>query len=135
MLASGDDDAGFVTQHHRKRWPTRTPRATGTARSGSAWTRRVHGGDDVGLFCSLLGLGLGERGAEHTGLVVFEALDFGFHVLEAGLFGGEVGFVWFRRLNGCFDWDLGLWSGWFGGRNGFDWGVDWVVFRREALGL
>ena len=43
----------------------------------------------VGLNGRLLGLGLRERGAEDTSLVVFEALDFGLHVLEAGLFGGE----------------------------------------------
>ena len=62
----------------------------------------------LGLFCRLLGLGLGKRGAEDLGLVVLEALYFGLHVSYASLFGGEVGFVWFRCLNGCFDWDFGL---------------------------
>ena len=80
------------------------------------------------MVCCLLGLGLGERGAEHAGLVVVEALDFRLHVLEAGLFRGECGFFWLRLA-----WRRGfrLLDGWFGGRNGFD----WVVFLREALGL
>ena len=34
----------------------------------------------VRLNCRLLGLGLGKRGAEHAGLVVLEALNFGLHV-------------------------------------------------------
>ena len=46
----------------------------------------------VELLAHLLGLGLGKRGAEHAGLVLFEALDLGLHVLLAGLFGGERGF-------------------------------------------
>ena len=56
----------------------------------------------VGLICRLLGLELGKRGAEDLGLVVLEALYFGLHVSYAGLFGGEVGFVWFRRWSGSF---------------------------------
>ena len=36
--------------------------------------------DGVGLIGRLLGFGLGKRGAEHSGLVLFEALNFGLHV-------------------------------------------------------
>ena len=67
-----------------------------------------HGGDGVGLFYRLLGLVLGDRGAEHTGLVVFEALDFGWHVLEAGLFGGPGRFLGFWCLDGCLFGHLGI---------------------------
>ena len=67
----------------------------------------------------LLGLGLGEFGAEDLGSVVFEALDFGLHVSYAGLFGGKVGFVWLRYFywgfDGSFDGDLGLGFGGAGG--------------------
>ena len=48
--------------------------------SGSVGTRGAHGGDGFGLIRHLLGLGLGKRGAEDLGLVVFETLDFGLHV-------------------------------------------------------
>ena len=66
---------------------------------------------------------------QHPGLVLFEALDFGLHVLEAGLFGGEGGFFWFRlaRRGRGFR----LLGGWLGRRDGFD----WVVCLREAQGL
>ena len=83
------------------------------------------------MFCSLLGLGLGERGTEHTGLVVFEALDFGLHVLEAGLFGGEGGFVWFRFWFGDVGFDWRGRFGFSGGRFGFARCVVWG----EASGL
>ena len=85
----------------------------------------------VWLFCHLLAPGLGKRGAVHSGLVVVEALDFGLHVLEAGLFGGKGGFVWFcfGFEDVGFDWRrrFGFLSGRFEWRDGFVWG--------EALGL
>ena len=78
----------------------------------------------VWLFCHLLAPGLGKRGAVHSGLVFVEALDFGLHILEAGLFGGEGGFVWFWFGFGDVGFD---WGGRFGLPGGFVWG--------EALSL
>ena len=83
----------------------------------------------------LVGLGLGKRGAEDAGLVVFKALDFGLHVLEAGLFGGEGRFFGFWRFDGWlfgyFDGCFSLGDGWFRVLNGFAGRVVWG----EALGL
>ena len=64
-------------------------------------------------------------------MVIVEALDFGLHVLEAGLFGGEGGFVWFRFWFG----DVGfVWGGRFCLLGGW-FGFAWVIFLREAQGL
>ena len=72
---------------------------------------------------------------EKSSLILFEALDFGLHVLEAGLFGGEGRFFgfWcldgclFGHLDGCFGGDFGFRDGWFGFAGCVVWG--------EALGL
>ena len=71
------------------------------------------------MLAHLLGPTLGKRGAEDLGLVVFKTLDFGLHVFQAGLFGSECGFVWFRFWLGDVGFD---WRGRFGlsgGRFGF----------------
>ena len=64
-------------------------------------------------------------------MVVFEALDFGLHVLETGLFGGEGRFFGFWRFDGCFygcfSVGFGFSNGWFGFVRRAVWG--------EALGL
>ena len=60
-------------------------------------TRGVHFEELSSLVAHLLKLALGKRGAEDLGLVVFEALDFGLPVLEAGLFGGEGSFFGDRK--------------------------------------
>ena len=64
---------------------------------------------------------------EKGGLIVVEALDFGFHELEAGSFGRQFGLVWLRgglsdgsRFEGC---ELD-----FSSRFGFDW-------RRAGTGI
>ena len=72
---------------------------------------------------------------EKSSLILFEALDFGLHVLEAGLFRGEDGFFGLRLAYRDFglvgSHHFRLWGRWFGRQNGFD----WAVFLREAQGL
>ena len=54
-------------------------------------TPDIHQITDFQRRTSGLGLAWGAEG----GLVLGEALDFGLHELEAGLFGRQFGFVWF----------------------------------------